>query len=148
LLANKPFLQEQVVRYVDQTFSSGSFVYDQVKCERDIGLIVDSIAMDLLQESESESIFAGLQYWRQSGYVDAIGDQISTTTDAINYVKTQAISIVNGVSGTLASTVVQKFDLMVRYFAELCLCLSQLIHEEINNQIYFTDLFDIQIYPQ
>ena len=110
MLANKPFLQEQVVRYVDDTFNSGSFVYDAVKCERDIGLIVDSIAVDLLQESDSESIFAGLQYWRQSGYVDAIGSQITTTTDAISYVKSQAIATV---SAPFNTTIGQKFDLIL-----------------------------------
>jgi hypothetical protein len=87
MLASKPFLQEQVVAFVDQTFNSGSFVYDQVKCARDTGLIVETIALDILYETTSESIFAGLQYWSQSGYVDAIGDQITTTTAAISYVK-------------------------------------------------------------
>lgn len=92
LLANKPFLQEQVVAFVDQTFNSG-FTYDQVKCFRDIGFIVDSIALDLRQSSNSESIFAGLQYWNQSGYVDAVDGQITTTTNAINFLKTLAVNI-------------------------------------------------------
>jgi hypothetical protein len=110
MLANKQFIQEQVVEFVEQTFNSGSFSYDAVKCERDIGLIVDSIAIDLLQNSESESIFAGLQYWRQSGYVDSIGDQITTTTDAINYVKSQAIL---AVSSPFDATVGSKFDIII-----------------------------------
>ena len=92
LLANKDFIKEQVVTYVDQTFNSGNFVYDQVKCARDTGLIIDSIAIDLLQNSESESIFAGLQYWRQTGYVDAIGGQITTTTNAITFLQTEAFN--------------------------------------------------------
>lgn len=87
LLANKPFIQEQVIAYVDQTFNSGSFVYDIDKCRRDTSLIIDSIALDMQQDSNSESIFAGLQYWRQSGYVDAIGNQITTTTNAITYLR-------------------------------------------------------------
>ena len=112
MLANKQFLQEQVIKYVDTTFNSGSFVYDAVKCERDVGLIVDSIAIDLLQKSESESIFAGLQYWRQSGYVDAIGGQITTTTFAISQVKNQAVAAIVGISAPLAATVGQNFDLI------------------------------------
>ena len=95
MLANKPFLQEQVVKYVDNTFNSGSFTYDQTKCRRDIGLIVDSIAIDLLQDSTSESIFAGLQYWRQSGYVDDVGNQISQTKNAIANVQTRSQSAVS-----------------------------------------------------
>ena len=94
LLANKPFIQDQVVAYVDQTFNSGNFTYDAVKCARDTGLILDSIAIDLLQDSESESIFAGLQYWRQTGYVDDIGGQITTTTAAITYLKSVVTSTI------------------------------------------------------
>jgi hypothetical protein len=112
LLANKPFLQEQVVKYVDFTFNSSTFVYDSVKCSRDIGLIVDSIATDLVYDSESESIFSGLQYWRQSGYVDAIEDQITTTSNAISYVKTQAVAAVTPVSALLAASVSSNFDLI------------------------------------
>ena len=94
LLANKPFIQDQVVAYVDQTFNSGNFVYDAGKCARDTGLIIDSIATDLLQDSTSESIFAGLQYWRQTGYVDDIGGQITTTTNAITYLRSIATATI------------------------------------------------------
>jgi chaperone required for assembly of F1-ATPase len=111
LLANKPFLQEQVVAYVDQTFNTGTFIYDTVKCARDTGLIVDSITIDMLQNSESESIFAGLQYWRQSGYVDAIGDQLTTTTAAISFVKALAISTATDAASATQGTIVSdRFD--------------------------------------
>jgi hypothetical protein len=110
LLANKPFIQEQVVTYVDETFNSGNFVYDQAKCARDTGLLIDSIAIDLLQDSTSESIFAGLQYWRQSGYVDAIGSQITTTTAAINFLKTQAAATVNNIAASQVNSVSARFD--------------------------------------
>jgi len=85
LLANKSFLQEQVVNYVDTTFSSGTFTYDVSKCERDIGLIVDSVALDVLYNSTSESTFAGLQYWAQSS--SSIPGEVTTTTAAINYLR-------------------------------------------------------------
>ncbi len=111
MLANKPFLQEQVIAFVDQTFNSGSFTYDQAKCQRDTGLIIESIAIDLLQNSESESIFAGLQYWSQSGYVDAIGDQITTTTAAITYVKNLAVSTATSAGDATTGAVVgDRFD--------------------------------------
>ena len=111
MLANKPFLQEQVVAYVDQTFNSGTFVYNTVTCSRDTGLIIDSIALDLVQDSTSESIFAGLQYWSQSGYVDAVGDQISTTTAAINYVKSLAISTATAAASITEGNIVSdRFD--------------------------------------
>jgi hypothetical protein len=111
MLANKPFLQEQVVAYVDDAFSSGTFVYDEDKCSRDTGLIVDSIMLDLLQNSNSESIFAGLQYWRQSGYVDAIGDQFNETVNAIEFVRTRAIATLTDLSLVDEAAVVgSRFD--------------------------------------
>jgi hypothetical protein len=115
MLANKQFMQEQVVAYVDSTFSSGTFVYDEDKCARDTGLIVDSIMLDMLQNSTSDSIFAGLQYWRQDGYVDAIGDQFTQTIDAINFVKTQAVATLTNMSNVVeASIISDRFDDILR----------------------------------
>lgn len=130
LLANKPFLQEQVVKYVDITFNSSTFVYDVAKCERDIELILDSLANDLVYNSESESIFAGLQYWRQGGYVDAIGDQITTTTNAIKYVKEQAITVVTATSSLLAGTVAGNFDLIDKILNTATVTLSNGVFAE------------------
>ena len=112
LLANKPFLQEQTVAYVNKTFNSGNFVYDVAKCRRDTGLIIDAIALDLLQNSESESIFSGLQYWRQSGYVDDIGGQITTTTNAIQYLKGIVTATLTGAYNQ--TVVAQRFDDILR----------------------------------
>ena len=53
LLANKPFIQSQTVAWVDATFNSGAFTYNQLKCTRDTGLVVNAIAMDLLQDSRN-----------------------------------------------------------------------------------------------
>jgi hypothetical protein len=111
MLANKPFLQEQVVAYVDRTFTTGTFVYDSAKCSRDTGLIVDSIAIDMLQDSTSESVFAGLQYWNQNGYVDSIDDQITTATAAISYAKTLAVATATNAASAAEGTVVSdRFD--------------------------------------
>ena len=111
MLANKPFFQEQVVAYVDKTFNTGTFIYDSVKCARDTGLIVDSIATDMLADSTSESIFAGLQYWRQTEYVDAIGGQLTTTTAAINYVKTLAVATATAAASVTQGNIVgARFD--------------------------------------
>ena len=35
---------------------------------------------------------------------------------------------------------VQKIDLVVRYCAEFCLCLTQLIHEELNSENTFESI--------
>ena len=104
LQANKEYLQHEVVAYVDAT---SSFVYDENKCSRDTGLIVDAIALDLLYPTatDSQSNFAGLQYWNQDGYVGSIENELTTTTNAITYVSSIAQKIVvNDLTGTRYQT--------------------------------------------
>jgi hypothetical protein len=109
LLANKPFIQAQVVAFIDDTFNSGSFTYDQVKCARDTGLIVNAIATDMLYDSTSDSTFAGLQYWSQDTLTGQIPSEITATIAAITYLKSVALTYVNvsnqGEVGTLFDTV-------------------------------------------
>ena len=107
---NKIFIQNEVVAYVDDIF--GGFTYDQAKCQRDVGLIIDSIAMDMLYDDTTQSTFAGLQYWNQTEYVDAIGDQITTTTAAIAYAKSLALSVTgnNVVVGQRFDTILEILD--------------------------------------
>lgn len=107
LKANKSFLQNEVVAYVDQTFSTSSFTYSSSTCYRDVGLIVDGLATDLLYGSTSESIFSGLQYWNQGTYTGAIPSEITTTTAAISYAKTLAANTVS--SYGFSSFVTQAF---------------------------------------
>jgi hypothetical protein len=73
--------------------------YDQEKCERDTGLIVDSLAFDLAYNSNTQSNFAGLQYWAQSE--TAIPNQSEETIAAINYAKDLASNI--AVNTTISS---------------------------------------------
>ena len=106
---NRYFIMDEVVGFVDTTF--GGFQYDEIKCERDTGLIVEALAFDLLYEGTSQSTFAGLQYWNQGNYTGSVVDEITTTTDAINYAKSLSVSIVQAASNsTVAQTVSNRFD--------------------------------------
>ena len=89
---NKIFLQNEVVGYVNDTYIG--FTYNETKCSRDVGLVVDSIAFDMLYDGTSQSTFTGLQYWNHSGYTGAIVGELTTTTNAINYVKSASAAIV------------------------------------------------------
>ena len=95
LLANKPFLQEQSVAYISQTYG-GPFQYNSVKCARDTGLIVDGLGLDLIYNSTSESVFSGLQYWSQNTTV--IPGEVSTTTAAFSYISSIAQQIVRDIA--------------------------------------------------
>jgi len=103
--ANKQFIEDEVIAYVDSL--NPSFVYDQVKCSRDTGLIVKALAQDLMFSGNSQSTFAGLQYWNQNGYVGAISNELTTTTNAITYIRDLAIKVITlDTSGTRYQTAV------------------------------------------
>jgi hypothetical protein len=106
LQSNKEFLQHETIAWVE---ANSNFRYDQDKCSRDTGLIVDAIALDILYptSTDSQSTFAGLQYWNQDGYVGTIEDEITTTTNAITYLSSIAQKVVVGdTSGTRYQTTI------------------------------------------
>ena len=94
LQANRAFIQNEVTAYTDVKYSSIN--YNQDKCKRDLNLIVDAIGFDLLfpTAQNSQSTFAGLQYWDQSGYTGDIANELTTTTNAISYLSTLAREVV------------------------------------------------------
>ena len=83
--------------------------YDQAKCERDTGLIVDSLAFDLAYGGNTQSNFAGLQYWAQSD--SAIPNQSVETLAAINYAKNLSINVISNIriTSTYQASNVQQF---------------------------------------
>lgn len=99
-------LINDMITYINNTFAK--FKYNTTSCQRDTGLIVDSIATDMLYNSDSESIFAGIQYWNQSGYTGDIARELTTTTAAINYVKTLANSAVVAATNSTMGDIVNK----------------------------------------
>jgi hypothetical protein len=66
--------------------------YNQDKCFRDTGLIVDSIATDLAYQSNTQSRFAGLQYWGQG--LNRSPEQRVEIRDALSYFKELATNVV------------------------------------------------------
>ena len=101
---NTNFIQDEVIAYLDTTFgTSGSFTYNQSKCYRDTGLVIDAVTQDLLFSTSSQSTFAGLQYWNQSTQTTSTG--LTTTTSAIIYIQSLAQKVVlNNVTGPRYST--------------------------------------------
>jgi hypothetical protein len=92
LKANRQFIIEETITYIDQTYNPNSFNYNQEKCFRDTGLIVDAVSQDILLGGNQKSIEAGLSYWTQ-GY-NYVAGQESTTTAAINYVRDISLQVI------------------------------------------------------
>jgi len=66
--------------------------YNQSKCFRDIGLIVDALGFDLAYQSNTQSRFTGLQYIGQG--LSRVADQTVEVYNAFAYLKTLATNVV------------------------------------------------------
>jgi hypothetical protein len=102
--SNKAYIQAEGIAWVE---ANRGFTYDQTKCYRDTGLIVDSLAFDLLYNGTSQSAFAGLQYWSQNGYTGEIAGELTTTSNAIAYVRDRVATILTTVTNTATITSVK-----------------------------------------
>jgi len=87
---NKTFLQSQVVAYVND--ANPGFEYDQVKCYRDVGYIVDAVSRDARFGGNKRSIEAGLAYW--NGNDTLIPGEQTETKDAIEYLRDISLDII------------------------------------------------------
>lgn len=70
--------------------------YDQTKCKRDTGYLVDAIISDLTTNTQEATLMAGNAYW--SGAVAISNEfvtQVQATIDAIDYVKRLALRAVS-----------------------------------------------------
>ena len=107
LEANREFLAKELTGYIHSTYEH--FNFDTAKCERDTGLIVDAVAQDLLFQTDSQSTFAGLQYWSKDGYTGKIASELQITVDAMNYIKGIAKKVVvNDTSGIRAQGIISQ----------------------------------------
>jgi len=96
LLANKSFIQEQTVTYVNQTYPM--FEYQQAKCFRDVGIILENVAYDSAFGGNEKSVEAGLSYY--NGVASVISGQEPQTVAAINYINTLSQIIISNTTAT------------------------------------------------
>ena len=98
---NKTIIQNDVIDYVNDQNIVNNF--DQHKCERDTGLIIDAIALDLQNNTNFNSITAGLSY--QRGNAQKVqDDQKSYTIQSIEYLRDQInASGINSTSQTFVT---------------------------------------------
>jgi hypothetical protein len=88
LSVNRNFIATEVVQYIKSQY----FIYDAVKCSRDVGIIIDSLCYDLVLGTNYNRVTAGLAYQRAyDAYL--LANQLSQTVAAITYAKTQALAV-------------------------------------------------------
>ena len=104
ILANKEFIQAEVLAYVIQ---EESFRYDRIKCERDVGLLVDAVTYDLVLGTNYNSIIAGISYQRGNAS-DVIDTQKVETIAAFQFLRDQINA--SGIDAASQATVTGLFE--------------------------------------
>ena len=124
IIENKTFIQEEVIHYISSSWRN--FDYDEVKCKRDVGHILDAVATDLRYGGNERSIIAGRFYYDYPS--EATTTQLLQTIDGIKYAEDLTEKILKANSFGTASAVVQStYDLIVNN--------RELIQEETVNFI-------------
>jgi len=72
---------------------SGTFKYNKEKCARDVGIIVDAMAFDLIYSGGQRTIAAALTYYQASSAL-VLSDQLEETTKAYQYLHDLAETLI------------------------------------------------------
>lgn len=94
LIANKQFIQKEVIAFVTQEFpgfwdNANNFIDPAnaiTKCERDTGYLVDSVHFDLLHGGNRQAVMAGVYYYNFDADITQINNQIVQTGAAYDYI--------------------------------------------------------------
>jgi len=133
--ANRSFIVEETIAFINSTYTN--FTYDESTCRRDVGLILDSIVLDVLSGNNANYLSrqSGLRYYSNPSAQTAISEQLTQTLAAINKIKnltndilqnltvtslqtgdaivTQTIDVLEVVDGTSLSSVAAKFNIII-----------------------------------
>ena len=96
------FIQNEVVEYISSSWVG--FDYDDVKCRRDVGFIVNGVAEDLRYGIVSASSVNARFYYQFPSEANGTGSQAQQTIDGINYAAQLTEQIVKGVTFDFPST--------------------------------------------
>ena len=105
--SNRTTIINNVISFLDGEIT-GNFVYDTAKCARDVGLIIDALALDFERGGNEFSLETQGQYYTNyilaydasPGTPSNFGGQASITSAAIGYIATLASDLFNIVTPT------------------------------------------------
>ena len=83
----------QVIQYINTTYND--FKYDQAKCQRDIGMLLDAARYDGLLDTNFGSMVYAYSYLREPS-AKVTGNQKTATLAANEYVRQQVASVIAG----------------------------------------------------
>ena len=115
ILNNKDFIRSESISYISSSWED--FEYDEVKCKRDIGFILDAVATDIRYGGNERSITAGEFYYDYPS--DATETQLVQTLDTIKYAKRITKNLLENQNFVTASSQIQSVYNLIRDNKEL-----------------------------
>ena len=87
---NKEFIKAEVIGYINTNFPPES--YDEAKCERDVGYIIDAVLWDMIFDSNFRSRKAGEAYLRSYAVEVLTEPQRTNTIQALGFLKDELLT--------------------------------------------------------
>jgi len=100
---NRDFIVEEVIEYINATYPA--LVYNETKCRRDTGFIIDALISDLQTSGRENSLEVQTAY-----YAGAVAGQETETQAAITYIKTIAADVLTNSNFAALGSVPQVID--------------------------------------
>ena len=111
---NKESIQIDTINYINQNFQL--FKYDKTLCARDVGLMLDAVAMDTALGTNYNAVVAGLSYTRANASINTVKSvQYSQTLGAIRFVRDRTLAL-PGLSATGITRVTAAFNEIISIF--------------------------------
>ena len=98
---NREFIQEEVVQFV----KDNNYTYDEDKCARDVGFVLDAVARDVRTGSDYSSKYYGRAYRVGNALAEnVIKEQLAETVEAIEYVRDDVLPRLTTSASTARAT--------------------------------------------
>lgn len=92
VLDSKSKIQVDVIDFLNETYPNLN--YNQFKCNRDVGLIIDAVLDDMLFATNYKSIQAGISYFKATS-VEVINNQLTETIAGINFARNAVLALLS-----------------------------------------------------
>jgi hypothetical protein len=103
LRRNRSFVQNETIEFISSSWSN--VTYNEDKCRRDTGYIIDAAVTDLVYGGNERSRVAGLYYWRYpsratQGGTPSEANQLDPTVDGIRFANGTSQNVVQNLEYT------------------------------------------------
>lgn len=92
ILDAKSKIQIDVIDFLNETYPS--FDFNQFKCSRDVGLIIDAVVDDMVLNTNYKSVQAGISYYRATAS-EVTTNQKTETIAGINFARDAVLDIIS-----------------------------------------------------